>query len=240
MTANYYPPTSRTLARPRKAAVPSVYPSVKIDNSNIMNMSKSTQSEVNDKIIENLNEMLAAENAAIDRLESRIEECLLPEGNQQLHNHLEETRQHQQRLRKIVSEAGGNPTDSKASLPILTAGRVIGKKTLTNMAKSIKGQAETNPMHEEVELVRIKEDYGIEHVEILSYRMIIQLCQRLGLSNAIPLLAQSLQEEESMARWIETNAPTTLDRLWPRVEAAVRGIDMDQANPIGDIRTEAV
>ncbi|WP_148681771.1 DUF892 family protein [Candidatus Nitrososphaera gargensis] len=53
----------------------------------------------------------------------------------------------------------------------------------------------------------------MEHVEILSYRSLIQLCQRLGLSSAIPLLTQSRKEEESMAKWIETNAPMTFDQL---------------------------
>ena len=65
-------------------------------------------------------------------------------------------------------------------------------------------------MPEELELMHTKEDYGIEHVEIIAYRTLIQLCERLGISNAIPLLQQSMQEEQSMAKWIETNIPKLL------------------------------
>ncbi|MDP8888968.1 MAG: ferritin-like domain-containing protein [Thermoproteota archaeon] len=74
------------------------------------------------------------------------------------------------------------------------------------MAKSISGgrRRYKNLLPEELELMHIKEDYGIEHIEIIAYRTLIQLCERLGISNAIPLLKQSMQEEESMAKWIET------------------------------------
>ena len=41
-------------------------------------------------------------------------------------------------------------------------------------------------MPEELELMHTKEDYGIEHVEIIAYRTLIQLCERLGVSDAIP------------------------------------------------------
>lgn len=202
--------------------------------------STNIPSEVNDKVVEHLNEMLSAENAAIDRLESRIQECILPEAKLRLQLHLDETRQHQERLSKIISGVGGNPTDAKADLSTLRlpAG-ALAKKAITNMTKSITGQSDTNPMREEVELLRTKEDYGIEHVEILSYKVLIQLCQRLGLGSAVPLLNQSLQEEESMARWIETNAPTTFNQLWSRIEAAVRGISKDQASQTTGTTTAA-
>jgi hypothetical protein len=39
--------------------------------------------EIKDKLLEHLNEMVSAENAAVDRLHSRIQECLLLDGKQQ-------------------------------------------------------------------------------------------------------------------------------------------------------------
>ena len=199
---------------------------------------RNIPSEINDKLIEHLNEMLSAENAAVERLESRVQECLLPEGKQQLQHHLEETQGHQNRLRQIISSIGGNPTDSKADLPkIGLPTGMMAKKTLTNMTKSLTGAGDdTNPMREELELMRTKEDYGIENIEILAYKMLIQMCERLGVSTAIQPLKQSLQEEESMAKWIETNAPMTFDKLWPRVEAALTGRSKEQA---GGVRAEA-
>ena len=89
-------------------------------------------------------------------------------------------------------------------------------------------------MPEELELMHTKEDYGIEHVEIIAYRTLIQLCERLGVSNAISLLKQSMQEEESMANWIETNLPMTLGMVWPRIEAALTGRSKEQASPTSE------
>jgi ferritin-like metal-binding protein YciE len=187
--------------------------------------------------------MLSAENAAIDRLDSRIQECLLPEGKQQLQHHQDETRAHQERLIQIITNIGGSPTDSKAGLPTLRLPTgMLAKKTLTDMAKSITGGGGegTNPMPEELELMHTKEDYGIEHVEIISYRTLIQLCERLGISNAIPLLQQSLQEEQSMAKWIETNTPMTFDKIWPRIKAALIGRSKEQTSPTGEKATTTV
>jgi ferritin-like metal-binding protein YciE len=202
-----------------------------------MSATNNVAPEIKDKIVEYLNEMLSAENAAVDRLDSRIQECLLPEGKQQLQHHQDETRHHQERLRQIITGIGGSPTDSKADLPTLRLPTgMLAKKTLTDMAKSITGGGggDTNPLPEELELMRTKEDYGIEHVEIIAYRTLIQLCERLGVSNAIPLLKQSMQEEESMANWIETNLPTTLDKIWPRIEAALTGRSKEQTSPTSE------
>jgi ferritin-like metal-binding protein YciE len=187
--------------------------------------------EIKDKLVEHLNEMLSAENAAVDRLDSRIQECLLPEGKEQLQRHQNETRGHQERLRQIITDLGGSPTDSKADLPTLRLPiGIMAKKTLTDVAKSITGGGDKNPMREELELMRTKEDYGIEHVEIIAYRTLIHLCERLGISNAISPLKQSMQEEQSMANWIESNIPMTFDKLWPRIEAALTGRYKEQAS----------
>ena len=196
--------------------------------------------KIKDKLVEHLNEMLSAENAAVDRLDSRIEECLLQEGKEQLKHHKSETLEHQERLRQIITDLGGSPTDSKADLPTLRLPTgMLAKKTLTGMAKSITGGGgeDTNPMPEELELMHTKEDYGIEHVEIIAYRTLIHLCERLGISNAIPLLQQSMQEEQSMAKWIETNIPMTFDKIWPRIEAALTGRSKEQTSPAGERTT---
>lgn len=195
--------------------------------------------KIKDKLVEHLNEMLSAENAAVDRLDSRIEECLLQEGKEQLKHHKSDTLEHQERLRQIITDLGGSPTDSKADLPTLRLPTgMLAKKTLTGMAKSITGGGgeDTNPMPEELELMHTKEDYGIEHVEIIAYRTLIHLCERLGISNAIPLLQQSMQEEQSMAKWIETNIPMKFDNIWPRIESALTGRSKEQTSP-ADKRT---
>src|ERR687896_207156 len=145
----------------------------------------SHNTELNSKLVEYFNEALAIENAAIDRLQSRIEECTIQQGKQRLQQHLEETRGQQNRLRDVITKYG------------------------------------ENPIPEELELIRTKEDAILEHAEIIGYKMLIQLSQRANAQDAIPILKQNLQEEESMASWIMDNTPMTLDYLWPKIQSAV-------------------
>ena len=94
------------------------------------------------------------------------------------------------------------------------------KKTVKDTVKSMTGGSD-NPMPEEMELMRTKQDLIIENAEIVAYDMLIQICQRSSLDDAIPTLKQNLSEEESMANWIKTNTPTMLDQLWPKIVTAV-------------------
>src|ERR671911_49631 len=183
-------------------------------------MTQSTSSEMNSKLVEYFNELLSVENAAIDRLQSRIEESPIQEARARLQQHLEETRGQQGRLQEIVAKYGGTPTDSKAHLtaPKPPATELM-KKTIKDTVKSVTGDTD-NPLPEEIELIRTKEDAILEHAEIISYKMLIQLSQRANAQDAIPILKQNLQEEESMANWIMDNTPMTLDYLWPKIQSA--------------------
>jgi hypothetical protein len=57
--------------------------------------------------------------------------------------------------------------------------------------------------------------------EIVLYDMLMQLVERMGITNAISVLSQSLSEEKAMADWIRTNAPDVLMQLWPEIEASI-------------------
>jgi ferritin-like metal-binding protein YciE len=72
-----------------------------------------------------------------------------------------------------------------------------------------------------MELIRTKEDAILEHSEIIGYKMLMQLAQRAGADDVIPILKQNLQEEESMAEWIMSHTPAMLDQLWPKIQSAV-------------------
>jgi cell division septum initiation protein DivIVA len=79
--------------------------------------------ELRDKFILYLNSALAMENAALERVQRRLEQTILEDVRQQLQRHLEETKQHQERLRQIirnieVGEPGITPTEEKGELPI--------------------------------------------------------------------------------------------------------------------------
>lgn len=183
-------------------------------------MTQNTTSELNSKLVEYFNECLSVENAAIDRLQTRIQECPLQEGRQRLQQHLEETRGHQNRLQDIITKYGGSPTDAKAHLSTPKPPAIeLMKKALKDTVKSVKGDSD-NPLPEEMELIRTKEDAILEHAEIIGYRMVMQLAERAGAQDVVPLLQQNLKDEESMANWIMDNTPVMLDQLWPKIQSA--------------------
>lgn len=69
---------------------------------------------------------------------------------------------------------------------------------------------------EEWELKKAEEDMIVENAEIKCDNMLIQKAQIMNMDDAIPLLRQNLQEQESMAAWLKTNTSATLTQLWPR------------------------
>jgi ferritin-like metal-binding protein YciE len=161
-----------------------------------------TQNDINTKFVEFVNEAYAAENAAVDRINARIEETPFPELQQRLKQHLQETISQQNRLSQIIFKLGGEPTDPKAHLPELKPPMsMMLRKTIKDTVKTITDNTKENPLPEELELLRIKQDIGIEGYEIVTYKTLIEMAQRMpGLDTDlfVPLLKHNLDEETSM------------------------------------------
>ena len=195
---------------------------------------------VNNKLLQYLNEMLSTENAAIERLESRIRHTTLENVKAQLQQHLQETREQQQRLINLIKNRGVgttfSPTSSIADLPLLnpkteTTSKVdemISKRKDTEATevrdqkklKSIVNETENVMMKAEKELQEAKQDGIVENAEIISYRTLIEVAKIVGANDALSILEQSLKEEESMAKWIMTNLSELLEKLWPYIESS--------------------
>jgi len=125
---------------------------------------------------------------------------------------LEETREQQDRLKKLISDIGAGKvaaTKDKAQLPIPTP-----PKSVTKIAGKMMTPAE-------LELKGAKEDAVVENTEIILYDMLIRMAQLLKVEEAISVLTQNLSEERSMADWIKTNTPEIITQLWPEIEASV-------------------
>jgi ferritin-like metal-binding protein YciE len=165
------------------------------------------------KLTLHLNEALAIENAAIQRLQSRIKQTKLENVKQRLQTHLEETKKQQDRLKQLISGLGNGQksvaTKDKAQLPIHTLPR-----SLTNMFGRMMTPAET-------ELKATKEDAIVENAEIILYDLLTHLAERMNAANAIAILSESLSEERAMADWIRTNTPDMVAELWPEIEASI-------------------
>ena len=171
----------------------------------------------NQKLILHLNEALAIENAAVQRLQSRIKQTRIENVRQRLQVHLEETKVQQDRLKQLISDLGNGQknafTKDKAQLPIPTP-----PKSLTNLFGRMMTDAES-------ELSAVKEDAIVENAEIILYDMLSHLAERMNVTNAIDVLLQSLSEERSMADWIKTNMPDMVAQLWPEIEASIATVE---------------
>jgi ferritin-like metal-binding protein YciE len=163
---------------------------------------------LNDKFVLYLNTALAIENAAIERLQSRIKLTIVEDAKQQLQHHLEETREQQDRLRQQITKLGGIPTQEKAKLPISSPPESI-VKIMENT---------TMTSTEERELNESIQDTIIENAEVTGYNMLIQMALKMNVADAIPSLRQNLNEEEEMFGWLRANAPAMFAKLWPQIE----------------------
>jgi ferritin-like metal-binding protein YciE len=187
--------------------------------SNVPTFTKRKEKRLtpNQKLILHLNEALAIENAAVQRLQSRIKQTRIENVRQRLQVHLEETKGQQDRLKQLISDLGNGQknasTKDKAQLPIPTP-----PKSLTNIFGRMMTDAES-------ELSAVKEDAIVENAEIILYDMLTHLAERMNATNAIDILLQSLSEERSMADWIKTNMPDMVAQLWPEIEASIATVE---------------
>jgi ferritin-like metal-binding protein YciE len=157
-----------------------------------------------DKFVLYLNDALSMENTAIKRLQIRLKEVRLQDFKQRLQQHLDETREQQRRLQQFIIDIGGTPTEERLGLP------------LPSYPRSMKKLMKNSMTPEEWELKKTEEDMIIENAEIIRYNMIVQKAQIMNIGDAVPLLRQSLLEEESMAAWLKSITPVMITHLWPK------------------------
>lgn len=196
---------------------------------------------MNNKLLQYLNEMLSTENAAVERLEFRIQQTTLEDVKRQLQQHLQETIEQQQRLINLIKNrtvgTTFSPTSSKADLPLLNA-KTETTSRLDEMISKPKDTSESEEMHRQERLMSIvnetenvmmkaekefretKQDGIIENAEIIWYNALIEIAKKVNANDAIPILERSLKEEESMAKLIMKTLPELLDRLWPYIESS--------------------
>ena len=162
---------------------------------------------LHDKFLLYLNSSLAMENAALERVQRRVQQTILEDARQQLQNHLEETKQHQDRLQQLITKLGGSPTQEKGQLPIAMP------------PDSIRNVMHPSMTSAEQELMQSVEDTIVESAEVTGYNLLIQMAGKMNnMADAIPFLRQSLYEEEKMFTWLRANAPAMFAKLWPEIE----------------------
>lgn len=162
-----------------------------------------------EKLAQYLNEALSFENAAVSRLQLRIKEPQLEDAKQQLQQHLEVTREQQNRLKQLITNLGARPTNDSGQLPILVPPRTLAntlKKSMTSAEKQIKSA---------------KEDLVIENAEVTMYDTLLQVAQLMNAGDTVPVLTQNLAEERAMADWIRANTPAMITQLYPEIQSSI-------------------
>jgi ferritin-like metal-binding protein YciE len=149
----------------------------------------------NDKtiFIAYLNEILSIENAVIERLHRRMQETSLQ--NLQLKDQLQEEKEQQRRLENLIANYDGKPTDSKADLLSLNSlmDAMKKKKDSQDEAHDNKNDHMTP---QEIEILNTKEDALVKNAEILAYKKVLKVAEKITDKDAINILKQNLQEKE--------------------------------------------
>jgi ferritin-like metal-binding protein YciE len=172
----------------------------------------STENKLNkDKFVEYLNEILSAENAIVERLKIRIQETLFEESKKILQEELEQEKNHRNRLKDLISEYGGTPTNSKAELLSLNsaAGQTTIDITDNSMVSDskIRVTLQSNDNHDastpdiidsqlQSEILRTKEDAMIKSAEILGYKIVLKMSEKINATKTTSILKKSMKEKE--------------------------------------------
>ena len=158
--------------------------------------------------IAGLNLALSYENAAVDRLEKRLSESIVPEVRDRLRYHLEQTKGQQERLRERINALTGSkggimePTNEKGRLPV------------PEPPKQLKMMIESTSSDREREVWESLNDLIIERAEAIMYKGGIQALELLKADKqTVKALERNLKEEESFGDWLEKNNPRIAKRL---------------------------
>jgi len=145
---------------------------------------------------------LSYENAAVDRLERRLSESIIPEVREKLNRHLVQTREQQERLKERIRALGGEPISER------------GRLAIPEPPQSLKSMIEIQSTANEREVWEALNDLIIERAEAIMYEGGIQALELLKADKkAIKALQKNLKEEKSFGDWLEKNNPRIAKRL---------------------------
>jgi ferritin-like metal-binding protein YciE len=174
-------------------------------------VSRLTENKLNkDKFIEYLNEILSAENAVVERLNKRIQETQFEESKKLLLKELEDEMNQRSRLRDLISEYGGKPTNTKSELLSLNSAKGQTIDITDNSVASdnkIRSLLQGNDKHNSTsinviddqlqsEILRTEEDAMIKNAEILEYKIVLKLSEKINGRKASSILRMNIKEKE--------------------------------------------
>ncbi|HEU0297914.1 MAG TPA: ferritin-like domain-containing protein [Longimicrobium sp.] len=148
-----------------------------------------------------LRDLLFAEQLILKMLGTLTKEVSNPEMLSRVQEHIGETEEQIQRLRRAFASIGEKP---KAE----TCEAAVGLKAEHDSFKK-----DEKPSKQLMEAFDLGNGLRVEHYEIAGYRSAIAVATAIGAREAVALLSESLREEEAMASFLERNAVRALKKL---------------------------
>ena len=158
-----------------------------------------------------LGDLLYAEKTFLKGLKAMAKETSDPTMKDRILQHADETEGQIDTLERAFDAAGMKVKATKCDA-------AIGLKEEHDHFKE-----EEEPEPQILEAFNLGSGLRVEHYEIAGYRSAIALARALGFDESAALLQQNLQQEEEMARFLESNAPTALAKLG----AAQEGVEVE-------------
>jgi ferritin-like metal-binding protein YciE len=148
-----------------------------------------------------LGDLLFAEKTFLKGLKAMAKETSNPMVKQRILEHAAETEGHIDTLGRAFEAAGLKAKATKCDA-------ALGLKAEHD---SFKDDEEPTPAM--LEAFNLGSGLRVEHYEIAGYRSAIALARTLGFAESAALLAQNLDQEEAMAKFLESQAGSALAGL---------------------------
>jgi ferritin-like metal-binding protein YciE len=156
------------------------------------NAGQSRDEQISSKLIPHIQNAHALENQIVQSLEGHVKELSdLPDVQQQVRMHLEQTKQHRDRMEQCLNAYGESPSAIKE----------VGSSLMGSMMAAMGGmRADT--------ISRIaRDEYVTEHLEIAAYTLLITTARAFGDEETAQAAEMNLRDEIQMQEWLLSNMP---------------------------------
>jgi ferritin-like metal-binding protein YciE len=148
--------------------------------------------ELRKKLITYLEDAYALENEIVRVLDGHIKDAAKhPDVQQMIQQHLDETKQHRQRMEQCLDAYGKKPSAVKGA----------GTSVLGGLMGAMSG-GRTDTLAKNA-----RDEYVTEHMEIAAYEMLITTASAAGDQQTVQACEANLRDEVRMAKLLERNLP---------------------------------
>jgi ferritin-like metal-binding protein YciE len=159
----------------------------------------SSVTSLREHLVEELNDLLSAEQQLIEALPKMAERASSRELRTAFRGHLAETRQHEKRVARALKQLGEN-----------AAGKTCeAMKGLLEEGQELMDGAETGALRDAMMITAAQK---VEHYEIATYGTVRTYAQVLGQKSVAQLLIQNLKDEKAADRKLTRIAEGSINR----------------------------